>query len=51
MLRARESYNVWKFRTDKRIGVLDIEHGLYPDPGKHQETSLAENVLLSKRQQ
>ena len=28
LLRARESYNIWKFQTEKRMGILDIEHGL-----------------------
>ena len=34
LLRARESYNIWKFRTEKGMGVLDIEHGLNLDPGQ-----------------
>ena len=32
LLRARESYNIWKFRTEKGMGVLDIELNL--DPGQ-----------------
>ena len=28
LLRTRENYNIWKFQTEKRMGILDIEHGL-----------------------
>ena len=34
LLRARESYNIWKFQTEKRMGILDIEHGLNLDAGQ-----------------
>ena len=34
LLRARESYNIVKFRTEKRMGVMDIEHGLNLDAGQ-----------------
>ena len=34
LLRARESYNIWKFQTEKRMGVQDIEHGLNLDAGQ-----------------
>ena len=34
LLRARESYDIWKFQTEKRMGILDIEHGLNLDAGQ-----------------
>ena len=34
LLRARESYNIGKFDTEKKMGVLDIEHGLNLDAGQ-----------------
>ena len=34
LLRARESYNIWKFQTEKRMGICDIEHGLNLDAGQ-----------------
>ena len=34
LLRSRERYNIWKFETEKRMGVQDIEHGLNLDPGQ-----------------
>ena len=34
LLRARESYNIGKFGTEKKMGVLDIEHGLNLDAGQ-----------------
>ena len=34
LLRARESYNIWKFQTEKRMGILDIEHGLNLEAGQ-----------------
>ena len=34
LLRARESYNIVKFRTEKRMGVMEIEHGLNLDAGQ-----------------
>jgi len=34
LLRARESFNILKFQTEKRMGVQDIEHGLNLDPGQ-----------------
>ena len=34
LLRARESYNIRKFQTEKRMGILDIEHGLNLDAGQ-----------------
>ena len=34
LLRARESYNIWKFQTEKRMGIQDIEHGLNQEPGQ-----------------
>ena len=34
LLRARESYNIVKFGTEKRMGVMDIEHGLNLDAGQ-----------------
>ena len=34
LLRARERFNIWKFETEKRMGVHDIEHGLNLDPGQ-----------------
>jgi len=34
LLRARESYNIWKFQAEKRMGIVDIEHGLNLDPGQ-----------------
>ena len=34
LLRARETYNISKFKTEKRLGVLDIEHGLNLDAGQ-----------------
>ena len=34
LLRARETYNIKKFKTEKRKGVLDIEHGLNLDKGQ-----------------
>ena len=27
-LRARETFNITKFKTEKRLGVLELEHGL-----------------------
>ena len=34
LLRSRERFNIWKFETEKRMGVHDIEHGLNLDPGQ-----------------
>ena len=34
LLRAREAYNITKFKTEKRLGVFDIEHGLNLDEGQ-----------------
>ena len=34
LLRSRERFNIWKFETEKRMGVQDIEHGLNLDPGQ-----------------
>ena len=34
LLRARETFNINKFKTEKRRGILDIEHGLNLDPGQ-----------------
>ena len=34
LLRARESYNIWMFQTEKRMGIRDIEHGLNLEPGQ-----------------
>ena len=32
--RARETFNILKFRTEKQRGIGDIEHGLNLDPGQ-----------------
>ena len=34
LLRARETFNINKFKTEKRRGVSDIEHGLNLDQGQ-----------------
>ena len=34
LLRARETYNIKKFKTEKRFGVSDIEHGLNLNHGQ-----------------
>ena len=34
LLKARETFNIAKFRTEKRLGVTEIEHGLNLDPGQ-----------------
>ena len=34
LLKARETANILKFKTEKRKGVLDIEHGLNLDEGQ-----------------
>ena len=34
LLRSRERFNIWKFETEKRMGVQDIERGLNLDPGQ-----------------
>ena len=34
LLKARETYNILKFESEKRRGVLDIEHGLNLDAGQ-----------------
>ena len=34
LLRAREAYNITKFKTEKRLGVFDIEQGLNLDEGQ-----------------
>ena len=34
LLRARETYNILKFKTEKQKGVLELEHGLNLDPGQ-----------------
>ena len=31
---VRERFNIWKFETEKRMRVQDIEHGLNLDPGQ-----------------
>ena len=32
--RARERFNIIKFKCEKRKGVTDLEHGLNLDPGQ-----------------
>ena len=34
LLRARETFNISKFQTEKRLGVSESEHGLNLDPGQ-----------------
>ena len=34
LLRARETFNIAKFQTEKRMGIWDIEHGLNLDRGQ-----------------
>ena len=34
LLRARETFNIEKFKNEKRCGVADIEHGLNLDHGQ-----------------
>ena len=34
LLRARETLNINKFKTEKRLGVSEIEHGLNLDQGQ-----------------
>ena len=34
LLRAHETFNILKFKSEKRLSVSDIEHGLKLDPGQ-----------------
>ena len=34
LLRARETFNISKFRSEKMLGVEEIEHGLNLDGGQ-----------------
>ena len=34
LLRARETFDISKFKTEKRLGVTDCEHGLNLDQGQ-----------------
>ena len=34
LLRARETFNITKFKTEKRLGVSELEHGLNLDKGQ-----------------
>ena len=34
LLRARETFNIVKFKTEKRLGVTEPEHGLNLDKGQ-----------------
>jgi len=34
LLRARETFNISKFKTEKRLGVSEWEHGLNLDQGQ-----------------
>ena len=34
LLRARETFNISKFKTEKRLGVTECEHGLNLDQGQ-----------------
>ena len=36
LLKARETFNITKFVTEKRQGVTEIEHGLNLDEGQQQ---------------
>ena len=40
LLRARETFNILKFKSEKRLSVSDIEHGLNLDPGQKVNCNL-----------
>ena len=34
LLQVRETFNIEKFQTEKRKGILDVEHGMNLQPGR-----------------